>query len=92
MLAKPLIARGVSTKYITSGNRPIVDDLIAGECACPSNSNFEYSFELILTVNEAMLGVKQTEAGTDLAVGKYKKHGPAKKGTTEYEEWNGIAA
>ncbi|KAL1741030.1 P-loop containing nucleoside triphosphate hydrolase protein [Schizophyllum fasciatum] len=31
LLAQPLVARGVSTKYITSGSRPIVDDLLAGE-------------------------------------------------------------
>ncbi|KAG6861318.1 hypothetical protein C0995_001637 [Termitomyces sp. Mi166 len=30
LLSQPLIARGISTKYITSGSRPIVDDLIAG--------------------------------------------------------------
>ncbi|GJE85511.1 DEAD/DEAH box helicase [Phanerochaete sordida] len=31
LLAQPLIARGVSTRYITSGSRPIVDDYISGE-------------------------------------------------------------
>ncbi|TCD71925.1 ATP-dependent RNA helicase [Steccherinum ochraceum] len=31
LLAQPLIARGVSTRYITSGSRPIVDDMIAGD-------------------------------------------------------------
>ncbi|KAG5633282.1 hypothetical protein DXG03_006603, partial [Asterophora parasitica] len=31
LLSQPLIASGVSAKYITSGSRPIVDDLIAGE-------------------------------------------------------------
>ncbi|KAG6817114.1 hypothetical protein H0H87_012635 [Tephrocybe sp. NHM501043] len=30
LLSQPLIARGVSARYITSGSRPIVDDLIAG--------------------------------------------------------------
>ncbi|KAL1720484.1 hypothetical protein EV715DRAFT_196756, partial [Schizophyllum commune] len=34
LLAQPLVARGVSTKYITSGSRPIVDDLLAGESTC----------------------------------------------------------
>lgn len=32
LLSQPLLARGVSTRYITGGSRPIVDDLIAGEC------------------------------------------------------------
>ncbi|KAG5637020.1 hypothetical protein H0H81_006055 [Sphagnurus paluster] len=31
LLSLPLIARGVSAKYITSGSRPIVDDLITGQ-------------------------------------------------------------
>jgi ATP-dependent RNA helicase DDX24/MAK5 len=31
LLSQPLIASGISAKYITSGSRPIVDDLIAGE-------------------------------------------------------------
>ncbi len=32
MLAQPLVARGVSTRYITSGVHSIADDLLAGEC------------------------------------------------------------
>ena len=31
MLSEPLISRGVSARYITSGSRPIVDDLLAGD-------------------------------------------------------------
>ncbi|KAF8905264.1 P-loop containing nucleoside triphosphate hydrolase protein [Gymnopilus junonius] len=31
LLSQPLLARGISTKYITSGSRPIVDDILAGE-------------------------------------------------------------
>ena len=34
LLSEPLIAQGISTRYITSGSRPIVDDLLAGECKC----------------------------------------------------------
>ena len=30
LLSQPLIAQGISTRYITSGSRPIVDDLLAG--------------------------------------------------------------
>ena len=33
LLAQPLVARGVSTRYITSGVRSIADDFVAGECA-----------------------------------------------------------
>lgn len=32
LLAQPLVARGVSTRYITSGSRPIVDDIVSGDC------------------------------------------------------------
>ena len=31
-LAQPLVARGVSTRYITSGSRSIVEDVMAGQC------------------------------------------------------------
>jgi hypothetical protein len=31
LLAQPLIARGVSTRYITSGSTPIVDDIIQNQ-------------------------------------------------------------
>ena len=33
LLAQPLIARGVSTRYITSGSRSIVDDMVLGQRA-----------------------------------------------------------
>jgi ATP-dependent RNA helicase DDX24/MAK5 len=33
LLAQPLITRGVSTRYITSGSVPIADDLLAGDRA-----------------------------------------------------------
>jgi hypothetical protein len=32
LLAQPLIAPGISSRYITSGTNPVVDGLIAGEC------------------------------------------------------------
>lgn len=32
MLSQPLIARGISTAFITSGSHRIVDDLLAGDC------------------------------------------------------------
>ncbi|KIY47368.1 ATP-dependent RNA helicase [Fistulina hepatica ATCC 64428] len=31
LLSRPLVAQGISTKYITSGSRPIADDLISGQ-------------------------------------------------------------
>ncbi|KAI0322899.1 P-loop containing nucleoside triphosphate hydrolase protein [Amylostereum chailletii] len=31
LLAQPLVARGVSTRYITSGSTPIVDDILSGD-------------------------------------------------------------
>ncbi|KAF7351230.1 DEAD-domain-containing protein [Mycena sanguinolenta] len=73
LLAQPLVARGVSTRYITSGSKPIVDDLLAGE------------------FNEAMVGVKKTEAGNDLVVGKKNKSKVIPKQAKE-EEWHGIEA
>ncbi|KAG2059731.1 DEAD-domain-containing protein [Suillus hirtellus] len=31
LVAQPLLSRGVSTRYITSGSRPIADDIISGD-------------------------------------------------------------
>jgi hypothetical protein len=31
LLSQPLISRGISAKFITSGSRPIVSDLLRGE-------------------------------------------------------------
>ncbi|CAA7264354.1 unnamed protein product [Cyclocybe aegerita] len=77
LLSQPLIARGISAKYITSGSRPIVDDLISGE------------------FNEAMLGLKKMEAGSELVSAKKKKKAKpitsVKKEEME-EEWAGITA
>ena len=36
LLSRPLLAKGISARYITSGSRPIVDDLLAGERECLS--------------------------------------------------------
>ncbi|EIW78544.1 P-loop containing nucleoside triphosphate hydrolase protein [Coniophora puteana RWD-64-598 SS2] len=32
LLAQPLVAKGVSTSYVTSGSRPIAADFVAGDC------------------------------------------------------------
>ena len=43
MLAQPILVKGISAKYITSGNRQIIDDLLTGECEFPGNINgFHY--------------------------------------------------
>jgi len=70
LLSQPLIARGISTRYITSGSRPIVDDLLAGN------------------LNEAMVGLKNAEAGSEVIVAKKQKKPAVLK---EEEEWYGIA-
>ncbi|KAJ7064823.1 ATP-dependent RNA helicase [Mycena amicta] len=76
LLAKPLVARGVSTRYITSGSQSIVDDLLTGE------------------FNEAMVGMKKTEAGEDIVAGRKRKKGKAasvpRAVAIDTEEWNGI--
>lgn len=32
LLSQPLVRRGISTKYITSGNRLDINDMLAGDC------------------------------------------------------------
>ncbi|KAJ2915512.1 hypothetical protein MD484_g4910, partial [Candolleomyces efflorescens] len=62
MIKTPLIGRGVSAKFITSGSRPIISDLLAGE------------------LNENMVGVKKTEAGSELVKGASGKKKSKRKG------------
>ncbi|KIJ61810.1 hypothetical protein HYDPIDRAFT_115264 [Hydnomerulius pinastri MD-312] len=73
MLSRPLLARGVSTRYITSGSRPIADDIIAGK------------------VHDTMLGLKKTDAGSDLVATK-KKRPASKREQQEPEEWAGFSS
>jgi ATP-dependent RNA helicase DDX24/MAK5 len=74
LLSQPLVAKGVSTRYITSGSRPIVDDLIAGECKLSCLVNIQSIWLThILTDHETMLGLKKAEAGSDLVPRKKKK-------------------
>jgi hypothetical protein len=80
LLAQPLVAKGISTKYITSGTRPIVDDLIAGtglsSILCVMNCDL-CSF---CSAHETMLGLGNISASTDVhsATSKGKN---SKKGT-----------
>lgn len=41
LLYQPILARGISAKFITSGSRPIVDDLLRGD------SMFHYSRSVV---------------------------------------------
>ena len=94
LLKQPLVARGVSTRYVTSGSNPIAHDMLAGECEwidipttlCLSDRE---------TDHEGMIGVRKTEAGADIAPKKgrtvteeHTKHGAE---FDEFEEWTGIA-
>ena len=97
LLSQPLIAQGISTRYITSGSRLIVDDLLAG--------NREFIYILLglnsdrlknnKKVNAAMVGLKKAEAGSDMIVAKEKKKKKKQlEGSKEdvEEEWGGITA
>ncbi|KAH7920183.1 ATP-dependent RNA helicase [Leucogyrophana mollusca] len=72
LLSQPLLARGISTRYITSGSRPIAHDMVVGDH------------------HEIMLGLRKTEAGSDLVVAK--KVTKSKKEQAEPEEWNGFGS
>jgi ATP-dependent RNA helicase DDX24/MAK5 len=47
-LFQPLVARGVSTRYLTSGSRAIVNDLIEGASECSSCAVVTWSLIYIL--------------------------------------------
>ena len=86
LLAQPLLARGVSTRYVTSGSRAIVDDFIAGQgTSHVAVCGHTYRSRLPL-VHSTMIGLKNTQAGEDLVAPKRKK-----KIKPEAEEWSGIS-
>lgn len=97
LLAEPLVARGVSTRYITSGSRPIIDDILSGDCEC-ANSFIFLSIQWLLVWfsdclidHEGMVGVKKAEAGDDLiAAKKSKKTKKSKVGGVKKEEKEGV--
>lgn len=89
MLAQPLVARGVSTRYITSGTRPIVEDLLAGESAYFFAVVVWMKSELILfaicnsAAHETLLGLKKVEAGSELVLKKRVKKAKKAQGQAQ---------
>lgn len=92
MLAQPLVAKGVSTRYITAGARPIVDDLLAGEsascslpffCCCAAvcaEADRPFPCSPVPNIaNEMLLGLKKAEAGSELVLKKPKKLGKKRR-------------
>jgi ATP-dependent RNA helicase DDX24/MAK5 len=96
LLSQPLIAKGVSTRYITSGSRSIVDDLLAGDREC-HESNLQSTILINHSaVNDSMLGMKKAEAGSEMTIAKKKKKSQPKTTAVKQEEfdseWKGISA
>lgn len=86
LLVQPLIARGISTRYITSGSRPIVDDFISGDCKCAYSPAVRYYPLTILLDHDTMVGLKKSQAGQDILRVKPRKV----KQEPAFEEWMGI--
>ncbi|KAH9899306.1 DEAD-domain-containing protein [Cubamyces lactineus] len=77
MLAQPLIARGVSTRYITSGVHSIADDLITGEY-----------HENMVGLKKVEAGTDLVPAKAR----KQKAKAKARAKEEEQEEWGGIGS
>lgn len=90
MLSQPLIARGISTRYITSGSVPIVDDLLNGDCKCAAMSWVPAKWGS--AVNKTMVGLKHSRAGSDLVNAKSKKAAAVVKAEKPDEEWEGFGS
>ena len=91
LLKQPLVARGVSTRYVTSGSNPIAHDMLAGECEW-----IDVPTTLFLsdsqTDHEGIIGVRKTEAGADIAPGKGRTVTIVNtKLGEEFEEWTGFS-
>ena len=89
LLRQPLVARGVSTRYVTSGSRPIAHDMMAGEC-----QSFHFHTLPCLsdtrTDHEGMIGVRKTDAFADFIPKKERKVEKKGSNSLELEEWSGI--
>ena len=87
LLKQPLVARGVSMRYVTSGIHHIAHDILAGECRQSRFPALLYLSDTWLD-HEGMIGVRRTAAGADVVPRKgrlvTKEHG------VEFEEWTGI--
>ncbi|KAI0324312.1 DEAD-domain-containing protein [Cubamyces sp. BRFM 1775] len=79
MLAQPLVARGVSTRYITSGVHSIADDLITGEY-----------HENMVGLKKVEAGTDLVPAKARKQNAKAKARAKAKE--EEQEEWGGIGS
>ena len=91
LLAQPLLAQGISKRYITSGSNPIVHELLAGESESTHLSQWRLNLYLTERLppragHETMLGVKKTSAGSDLLKKKVKR-----RSKNEYE-WSGFGS
>ncbi|KAG7095722.1 hypothetical protein E1B28_006435 [Marasmius oreades] len=87
LLSQPMLARGTSVRYITSGNNPLVEELLQQDISMPS----EESPNVMLG-----LGGGNRDAGKDVTdalkrKGKRRSEVNPKKEGEEEEEWKGIA-
>ena len=94
LLSQPLLAQGISKRYITSGSNPIAHELLAGEsestiCRCGDQTCAQWKPSPPRTGHGIMLGVKKTSARSDLSKKKVKKRS---KDECEHEEWSGFGS
>ena len=94
LLIQPLLAQGVSKRYVTSGSNPIAHELLAGEsgstiCRCGDQTCAQWKPSPLRTGHGIMLGVKKTSARSDLSKGKGKRRS---KKEYEHEEWSGFGS
>ncbi|KAL0071272.1 ATP-dependent RNA helicase [Marasmius tenuissimus] len=88
MLSQPLLARGVSVRYITGGSNPLAEELLKQRSSTTSSED----------ISPVMLGLGggKADAGEDVAEAlRNKSKGRRKsemKPKTEKSEWNGIGS
>lgn len=66
LLQQPILARGISAKFITSGSRPIVDDLLRGDSAFHCYESNSTKTKNRILAHDTLLGVKVTDAKADV--------------------------
>ena len=66
LLHLPILARGISAKFITSGSRPVVDDLLRGDSTFHCYESDSTNTKNRVIAHDTLLGVKVTDAKADV--------------------------
>lgn len=66
LLHQSILPRGISAKFITSGSRPIAEDLLRGDSMFHCSESSSTNTKNHIIAHDTLLGVKVTDAKADV--------------------------